>query len=197
MSAGPAATARSADTKEIGFPGPFFTHRREIAPRRRDWQPVQGSAEDAGRAGYLSVVMPVQGWCLAGRGGPGPSGFRSSAITGTVLECADGRRRRPRHPGRRRPRRRERPVRSPQKTTAPAAAGALTGCPQPARSPGSGRHVHRTLQPGRPPGAVNRIGAGAPTTALYRPCTSWTWPPKQQASGEFDPSRAGNPCRRS
>ena len=103
-----------------------------------------------------------------------PSGFRSSAITGTVLECAadgdeddatpgDGG-----HEGARDPFERS------QKTTAPAAAGALTGCPQPTRSPGSGRHVHRTPTArhiARPPGAVNRIGAGAPATALYLPCT--------------------------
>src|SRR5580693_8564914 len=90
MSAGPAATARSADTKEIGFPGPFFTHRREIAPRRRDWQPVQGPRRGC-RSDRLLAGCDAGSGLVTRRPRPArPSAFRSSAITGTVLECADG-----------------------------------------------------------------------------------------------------------
>ena len=71
MGGWPRCHRRSADTKEIGFPGPFFTPRREIAPRRQEWRPLEGSAEDVGRTGYLSVVMSVQAGNLSVAAGEG------------------------------------------------------------------------------------------------------------------------------
>ena len=66
MGGWPRCHRKSADTKEIGFLGPFFTPRREIALRLQKWRPLQESAADAGRTGHLPAGMPavhvVAGW---------------------------------------------------------------------------------------------------------------------------------------
>ena len=54
--AGPRGHRRSADTKEIGFPGPFFTPRREIEPRQQEWRPAPAARKTG--PPHLTGLLP-------------------------------------------------------------------------------------------------------------------------------------------
>ena len=59
MGGWPRGHRSSADIKEIGFPGPFFTPRREIAPRQQEWRPVPAARQSG--PSHLIGLLPWTG----------------------------------------------------------------------------------------------------------------------------------------